>query len=174
MAACRHGVAACHSGGNPETPDTGFPDAEDRDMSISVRFRQTRIAVLLAASAMALSAAALAQSVEVELSGAEEVPPVETEARGQGTITVGDDKTVSGEVETTGVQGTMAHIHEGAKGANGGIAVPLEDAGDGKWKVPAGAKLTDAQYEAFKAGKLYVNVHSAQHKGGELRGQLEP
>jgi hypothetical protein len=35
-------------------------------------------------------------------------------------------------------------------------------------------KLTDAQYKAFKAGDLYVNVHSAQHQGGEIRGQLKP
>ena len=143
-------------------------------MSISVGFRPTRLAALLAAGALALSSAAMAQAVKVTLSGAEEVPPVKTEARGQGTITIGDDKTVSGEVATTGVEGTMAHIHEGAKGANGGIAIPLEDAGGGKWKVPAGAKLTDPQYEAFKAGKLYVNVHSAAHKGGEVRGQLTP
>ena len=34
--------------------------------------------------------------------------------------------------------------------------------------------LTDAQYEAFKAGNLYVNVHSAANKGGEIRGQLKP
>ena len=36
------------------------------------------------------------------------------------------------------------------------------------------AKLTDAQHDAFKAGKLYVNVHSAANKGGEVRGQLNP
>ena len=143
-------------------------------MSISVRFRPTRLAMLLAAGALALSSAAMAQAVKVTLSGAEEVPPVKTDARGQGTITIGDDRSVSGEVATTGVEGTMAHIHEGAKGTNGGIAIPLEDAGGGKWKVPAGAKLTDAQYQAFKAGKLYVNVHSAANKGGEVRGQLEP
>jgi hypothetical protein len=34
--------------------------------------------------------------------------------------------------------------------------------------------LTDAQYEAFKAGNLYVNVHSDANKGGEIRGQLRP
>jgi hypothetical protein len=45
---------------------------------------------------------------------------------------------------------------------------------DNVWSIPAGAKLNDAQYDAFKSGNLYVNVHSAQHKGGEIRAQLRP
>ena len=44
---------------------------------------------------------------------------------------------------------------------------------DGAWAVPPGAKLTDAQHDAFKAGNLYVNVHSEANKGGEIRGQLK-
>jgi hypothetical protein len=115
-----------------------------------------------------------AAASQVTLSGTDEVPPVQTSAKGAGTITVNDDKTLSGSVKTTGVQGTMAHIHEGAAGKNGGVAVPLEKKGEGEWAVPAGARLTDAQYKAYKAGELYVNVHSDAHKGGEIRGQLKP
>ena len=46
-------------------------------------------------------------------------------------------------------------------------------AGD-TWTVPAGAKLTADQLDAYKAGNLYVNIHTAEHKGGELRTQLKP
>jgi hypothetical protein len=110
----------------------------------------------------------------VTLSGSQEVPPVTTSASGSGKITVGEDKSVSGSVTTTGVNGTAAHIHMAAMGANGPVIVPLTKTADGVWSVPAGAKFTDAQYDAFKAGNTYVNVHSDANKGGEIRGQLKP
>jgi hypothetical protein len=117
---------------------------------------------------------ALAADVKVSLSGDQEVPPVKTEASGSGTITVNADKTVSGSIMTKGITATAAHIHDGPMGKNGGVAVPLAKDGDGKWSVPAGAKLSDAQYSAFTSGGLYVNVHSAAHPDGEIRGQLKP
>lgn len=112
--------------------------------------------------------------VKLSLSGAEEVPPVSTAASGSGNIVVGMDHSVSGSVTTSGIAGIAAHIHSGAMGKNGPVIVPLQKAGDGVWSVPAGAKFTDAQYAAYQAGGLYINVHSAAHKGGEIRGQLKP
>jgi CHRD domain-containing protein len=108
----------------------------------------------------------------VKLTGAEEVPPVSTSASGSGSIRVAEDGSVSGSVTTTGVNGTMAHIHQGAPGQNGPVIVPLTKNGD-TYTVPAGAKLSSAQMDALKAGNLYVNVHSAEHKGGEIRAQLK-
>ena len=117
---------------------------------------------------------ALAAQVQVKLSGDKEVPAVQTSASGGGSIMVGDDKSVSGSVTTKGLKGTMAHIHQAAPGQNGGVAVPLTQKGDNEWVVPAGAKLTDDQYKAFKDGNLYVNVHSDAQKNGEIRGHLKP
>ena len=108
----------------------------------------------------------------VTLGGDQENPPVTTAASGTANITVADDKSVSGSVTTTGVAGTVAHIHNGATGKNGPVIIPLTKSGDNMWLVPAGAKLTDAQYADYKAGNLYVNVHSAANKGGEIRAQL--
>lgn len=113
------------------------------------------------------------RSVDVSLSGAEEVPPASTSGSGKGRFTIGADGSVKGSVTTTGVQGTMAHIHQGARGQNGPVIVPLVKNGD-TYSAPAGAKLTDAQMKAFQAGNLYVNVHSDRYKGGEVRGQLRP
>ena len=108
----------------------------------------------------------------VTLTGAEEVPAVTSSATASGVVLIAPDKSVSGAITTTGIAATAAHIHEGAAGANGPVIVPMVKEGDNKFVFPAGSKVTDAQYEAYKAGKLYVNVHSAAHPGGELRSQL--
>jgi len=112
-------------------------------------------------------------AVSVNLTGAEEVPPVSTSGSGSGSFRLAEDGTITGSVTTKGVPGTMAHIHQGAKGQNGPVIVPLTKNGD-TYSVPAGRKLTAAQLQAFKAGNTYVNVHTARHKGGEVRGQLTP
>ena len=112
------------------------------------------------------------KSVSVTLSGAEEVPPVSTAAGGSGIITVGPDFSVSGSITVAGMSPFAAHIHIGARGNNGPIAVGLRKTAENVWSVPAGAALNDAQYRAFYAGDLYVNVHTEANKGGEIRGQL--
>ena len=130
-------------------------------------------AALLAAMLLSV-ASAMAQTVSVELKGANEVPANPSTASGTGSISVAADKTVSGSITTTGIEGKMAHIHTGAAGANGPVLVGLTKNGDNGWSVPAGAKFTDEQYAAYMAGGMYVNVHSAAHPGGEIRGQLLP
>lgn len=137
------------------------------------RGRSVLLASALLTVAMGAGVAS-AQQVKVTLSGDQEVPAVKTAGAGTGTISVAPDKSVSGSVTTTGVAGTMAHIHEAAPGKNGGVVIPLSKSGDNTWSVPAGAKLTDAQFTSFKAGNLYVNVHTAANPGGEVRGQLKP
>ena len=112
-------------------------------------------------------------AIGVKLSPSEEVPPAQSSGSGSGSIRVAEDGSVSGSVKTEGVAGTMAHIHQGAKGANGPVIVPLTKNGD-TYTVPAGAKLNAAQMSALKSGGLYVNVHSNANKGGEIRGQLNP
>ena len=124
--------------------------------------------------ALAFAVTTFAADIKVKLTGAEEVPPVSTAATGAGTIKVNDDMTVSGSVTTKGIEVVAAHIHSGAVGKNGPPVIPLEQTSPGVWSVPAGSKLTADQYKTFKAGELYVNVHSAAHKDGELRGQLKP
>ena len=121
----------------------------------------------------ALSSAAFAVDVPVSLTGEQEVPPVQTSATGNGMFAIAADNTIAGSISTKGVNGTAAHIHEGAAGKNGAVIIPLTKSGD-TYSVPAGTKLSAAQADAFKAGNLYVNVHSDANKGGEIRAQLKP
>lgn len=123
--------------------------------------------------AFGLSAGA-ALAAELKLSGANEVPPVTTAASGTGMITVADDGSVRGSVKVMGLTGTMAHIHAGAAGKNGPVIIPLTQSAGGEWSVPAGAKLNAEQMKSYKAGELYVNVHTEANKGGEIRAQLAP
>ncbi|MES2932609.1 MAG: CHRD domain-containing protein [Pseudomonadota bacterium] len=125
------------------------------------------------ATALALGAASVfAQVTPVELKGSNEVPPNTSKASGAGQILVNSDMTISGEITTSDIDASAAHIHEAAAGKNGPVIVPLKKAAEGIWSVPAGAKLTDAQYASYMQGNLYVNVHSAAFPGGEIRGQL--
>ncbi|EJL88380.1 CHRD domain-containing protein [Herbaspirillum sp. CF444] len=132
------------------------------------------IKTALFAALLMTGISAMAQTVSVELKGGNEVPANTSTASGAGSISVAADKSVSGSIKTTGIEGKMAHIHTGAAGANGPVLVGLTKDGDNGWVVPAGAKFTDEQYAAYMAGGLYVNVHSAAHPGGEIRGQLLP
>ncbi|PRC92447.1 CHRD domain-containing protein [Solimicrobium silvestre] len=115
-----------------------------------------------------------AATTQLTLVGAAETPPVKTSATGTGSITVNADKTVSGSVTTTGLVGTVAHIHLGAEGKKGPVIILLTKSGENSWSVPSGSILTDAQFASYKAGNLYVNVHTAKNMDGEIRGQLMP
>jgi hypothetical protein len=133
-------------------------------------------ALVLAATAayMMSSVPTMAEPLSVTLTGAQEVPPVKTLATATSSISVAADGTVTGGVDTIGIEGTMAHIHLGALGVNGPVVVTLEKKSPMRWAVPAGTKLTDEQMQSYKNGDLYVNVHSAAHMGGEIRLQLTP
>src|SRR5882724_11691860 len=63
------------------------------------------------------------------LSGAEEVPPVNTQASGINRIAVIGDKTVTGSVEVRNLDATAAHIHLAPKGQNGPVIISLVKTG---------------------------------------------
>ena len=119
------------------------------------------------------------------LTGEKEVPPVNTAASGLSDIAVrsgrcpsagasSDCNMLVGTVQTTGINATAAHVHRGAPNENGPVVVALVKTGTDVWSVPVGTSLTDSQYDDYRAGRLYVNVHSAAQPNGEIRAQIKP
>ncbi len=130
--------------------------------------------------------------LRADLSGAEEVPPVETDASGTAKLRInpGSDEIhfqlkVSNGVDLLAVAG--AHIHCAPAGANGPVvaflAAPVDGGVDGKLMVSG--TITDADIvndacgatvdelvASMQDGNTYVNVHSAANPSGEVRGQI--
>ncbi|QSQ27228.1 CHRD domain-containing protein [Pyxidicoccus parkwayensis] len=116
------------------------------------------------------------------LSGAQEVPPTTTDATGTVTAELdGDELKVAGSFTNLSsalfpVSGSAAHVHNAARGQNGPILFNLEiTSTDDLNGVFSGSKtLNSDEKDAFENGNLYVNVHTVNFNGGEIRGQLEP
>ena len=113
-------------------------------------------------------------SMKNQLTGAQEVPAVTT--GGSGTIDTTFDKStnvLTWTVTYSGLSGpvTAGHFHgPAAAGANAGVAVPFT--GDLSSPIRGKATLTAAQVADLTAGRWYVNLHTAKHPGGEIRGQV--
>ena len=106
-------------------------------------------------------------------SGLQEVPAVTTTASGAGAFTLNTSTgALSGSVTVTGMTATMAHIHEGEAGVNGGVLLGLTAGADGMWSVPANTMLTAEQMGVMADGGLYTNFHSDAFPSGEVRGQI--
>lgn len=150
-------------------------------MKLKLSRREAIAALTMIAAAGVLAACStdmgmmhgMSSEQHINLTGASEVPAVSTSASGSGTVTISPDRSVSAKISVSGMTATASHIHQGAAGTNGPVIVPFTKTGDNTFAAPEGAKLTEAQYAAYKAGDLYVNVHSAAHPGGEVRAQLK-
>ena len=111
------------------------------------------------------------------LSGDQEVPAVATVASAIAASTV-DVATgsITLHMNTTGaIDASASHIHLAYAGQNGGVLIPLQKdpADDGHWSVDAG-QLDEAGLASYRAGQLYVNLHTPANGGGEIRGQIAP
>ena len=107
------------------------------------------------------------------MTGDQELPPTVTGALGTGTLSLETSSLrLSGNFTLNGISATDGHIHLGAAGANGPIAVPMTTANGETFTVPANTVLTAAQAEAFAGGGLYFNAHTPENPSGEVRGQI--
>jgi hypothetical protein len=125
-------------------------------------------------------AGASAQEVFLaNLSGDQVNPAVATDASGTAVaLLVGNVLVVGGSYEnlSSAVAGQIAgglHIHQGARGSNGGVVFPVSNDGGTSGTFSGTFILSDEQVAALQDGLYYFNLHTANHNPGEIRGQLE-
>lgn len=139
-----------------------------------MQFRPSRMAAIIAGT-MLLSQAAWAETLHLKtaLDGKAEVPAVAGSGTAEAMFVIDSTaKTLHYTVTYSGLSGpvTAAHIHGPAEaGTNAGVMVPLAA---GPSPLKGEATLSDAHLADILAGKTYVNLHTAAHPGGEIRGQI--
>lgn len=163
-----------------------------RSQSVTVFF----IACLLA-SAFTAPVSAASRTYTAHLSSDQEVAnsPVVSQATGQAIFKVSKDgERIEYRLIVTNIENvTMAHIHLAPAGQNGGVVVWLYPDGPPAQLIPgrssgvlatgtitaddlvgslAGSTSLSNLIAAFDAGNAYVNVHTSQFPGGEIRGQI--
>jgi CHRD domain len=128
------------------------------------------------------------QKFTAQLSGDQQVPPIQTSASGSAWFKPMQDN-VGFEVNVTDIQGvTMAHIHSGKQGENGPPIVPLykSDTPTGQmsgvlaqgnatadtFQGPMAGKSISDLVTVMQNGETYVNIHTQQNPDGEIRGQI--
>ena len=108
--------------------------------------------------------------------GAAEDPPGDPDGAGTATITIDPDTLeVCWELSTSNIaDATASHIHTGAAGANGGVAVALDVDGfsGSSTGCTTGPDAATLQAIINNPAGYYVNVHNADFGPGAIRGQL--
>ena len=117
-------------------------------------------------------------TIAVELASRFSVPPLTEAGTGSGTLTLDlDSGALSGTINFSALTGdvSFAHIHTGDAGTNSGVIITLiVDNTSDQLTVPAATVLDATQITAMTSGQYYVNVHTAAHGSGEIRGQIIP
>lgn len=139
-------------------------------------FTLTTLLLLFASFAIAQTNGKLL--ITAKLSGDQEVPAVNTTASGVAGLLLNeaqDSLFINVTVAKLSGPITGIHIHEGAKGTNGGVKTNLTTSINGNLvsTVITGATLTSEMIEGLLTGKYYLNVHTTANANGEIRGQLE-
>lgn len=141
-------------------------------------------------------------TIKAILEGYQEVPSISSTGAGELTARINGDQSVDWELTYTAMESdvTQAHIHFGQRSVNGGISVFLcTNLGNG----PAGTQACptdggtisgtfdaddvigpssqgiaagefDELLRAIRAGATYVNIHTVDRPGGEVRSQIDP
>ena len=136
------------------------------------------LTVILSAMIFSITVAAQGQRFSVYLNGRQEVPANNSSGNGDCRVALGAGETqVTVQCDyrnlTSNVVG--AHIHEnGPVGVSGPILFDFNYTGGATGSVgPLTFNVTPAQVAALRANRWYVNIHTANSTGGEIRGQIK-
>jgi aldose sugar dehydrogenase len=130
------------------------------------------------------------------LSGDQEVPAVETKAGGRAFFQLSPDgDALTYRLNVSNIENvTQAHIHVGAAGVNGPVAVwlyppaPPAELIPGRFSGvlssgtihaddlvgPLAGQTLATLLQLMRDGGVYVNVHTSRFPAGEIRGQIRP
>jgi len=142
-----------------------------------IRLGHAAGAALAFVALLSVAAAAQAETIKLTstLSGKNEVPPIETPAGGGAEMTLDTaTHTLSWTVTFQGLSAELraAHFHgQASVTENAPIVVPIGKRGD-KSPLKGTKVLTPEQAAALLAGRWYINLHTATHPPGEIRGQV--
>jgi hypothetical protein len=132
---------------------------------------------------------AFAQEVFIasNMTGAKEVPPVNSMASGTATL-VNNQTFIDYDLSVSDLyNATSAHIHQGKAGENGPIVVTLYKTADpspglfggysgnitsSMLEGPLKGQQLSALVDLMSNGQAYVNVHTIKNKNGEIRDQV--
>ena len=159
---------------------------------MSIKVTLATIAIIVALGSITangfINSALGQESFSAELTGGEEVPPVDTNATGIANLQ-NNVQTINYQLSVNDlVNVTQAHIHRGEEGENGKIVVTLYNTtmptgpmsgllSQGNITAAnlvgplAGQQLTDLT-SIMDNGTAYVNVHTKDFPLGEIRGQI--
>ena len=133
------------------------------------------LTMLACTATLVLASPSFAETVNMkaDMKGASEVPATTTKGTGSMTATydtVSKKLSWKGSYADLSGPATAAHFHGPAEaGKNANVAIPITAPSS---PFEGSATLTAAQAADFMAGKMYVNIHTAANKGGEIRGQV--
>jgi len=162
--------------------------------------RGAALALAVVSLAGGLAVAAPQTVLVARMSGANEVPPNDSKAHGSATFRVVYASDTTGTGDSLGIASieykvrvsnlndvTAGHIHIGAEGVAGPVAVDLRPrTGEGRATGViaegvimaadlvgplTGMTLSDL-WAQIQAGEAYVNIHTTTYPGGEIRGQI--